>query len=247
MRLKEKVAIVTGASSGIGKGIADMFVREGAMVVYSDLNEEMGKSAVKEMGNHALFMKCDVSDGSQVDKLVKHTVEKFHRIDIMVNNAGIVMGGNVYETGDDAWHKTIQVNLSGVFFGIRAAARYMVEHSIQGSIINVSSVVGSAGIRNNAAYCASKGGVNQLTRASALDLADYKIRVNTIAPGAIVSGMTQDMLKDQAFINLVETNTPLKYVGVPEDIAYGAVYLASDESKYVTGEILYIDGGWAAH
>jgi NAD(P)-dependent dehydrogenase (short-subunit alcohol dehydrogenase family) len=247
MRLKDKVAIVTGASSGIGKGIAEMFVNEGAKVVFSDLNEEQGKKLVEKHGEKALFVKCDVSKSEQVDQLIKATVEKFGRLDIMVNNAGIYENGNSTDATDDNWHRTIEINLSGAFYGIRAASKYMKDHNIQGSIINISSIAGSIGIRDAVAYCASKGGMTQMTRAVAIDLADYKIRVNNIAPGAIISAMTQDRLEDPGFKEWINSTTPLKYVGAPEDIAYGAVYLASDESRYVTGDTLYIDGGWTAH
>lgn len=242
MRLENKVAIVTGASSGIGLAIAQKYLSEGAKVVFSDINE----IDVSQHGDNAIFVKCDVSKSEEVENLIKTTIEKFGKLDVLVNNAGISAGAGILETDDASWDKVIGVNLSGVFYGIRAAAKYMKENNIAGSIINMSSILGKVGLQEAISYCASKGGVVQLTHSSALDLAPYKIRVNAVAPGFIKTNMTKDYLADENFKKMVESNTPLGFVGDPEDIANGALYLASDESRYVTGEVLYIDGGWTA-
>jgi NAD(P)-dependent dehydrogenase (short-subunit alcohol dehydrogenase family) len=242
MKLENKVAIVTGASSGIGKAIAEKFVSEGASVVFSDINE----CDVSRFNDKAAFFKCDVSKSSEVDNLIKECVDKFGRVDIMVNNAGIGSLGDSLTMTDDVWHKTIEINLSGVFYGIRAAGRVMKEKGIKGSIINMASILGTVGFNGALAYCASKGGVNQLTKTSALELSKLGIRVNSIAPGFIKTNMTKGVQEDNNMRHIIEGMTPLGYMGEPDDIANAAVFLASEDSKYVTGLILYVDGGWTA-
>ncbi|MFA7254075.1 MAG: SDR family oxidoreductase [Patescibacteria group bacterium] len=242
MRLKNKVAIVTGASSGIGKAIAEDFIKEGAKVVYSDINDPKDFTGTDK----ALFIKCDVSNSGEIKDLIKSTADKFGRIDIIVNNAGIGSLGGILDTDDETWHKTIEINLSGVFYGMREAAKYMKENKVKGSIINMSSILGKVGFAGSISYCASKGGIVQLTHAGALDLAPFEIRVNAIAPGFIETNMTKGVLENDQFNQLIKSSTPLGHVGNVEDIANAAIYLASDESEYTTGEIIYVDGGWTA-
>lgn len=242
MKLENKVAVVTGAASGIGLAIANLFVAEGAKVIYSDLNQ----GDLKLDSETASFFKCNVANSSELDNLVKAAVDKFGQLDIMVNNAGISSLGGILETTDEGWGQTMQVNLFGVFYGARAAAKLMRDKGIKGSIINMSSILGQVGFSGALAYCATKGGVVQLTHAAALDLAPLGIRMNAIAPGFIVTNMTKGILEDQNFKKVVESNTPLGYVGEPNDIAQAALYLASSDSKYVTGTVLYVDGGWTA-
>ncbi|MFO7807462.1 MAG: SDR family oxidoreductase [Candidatus Moraniibacteriota bacterium] len=245
MRLESKVAIVTGGASGIGKAIGEEFLKEGAKVVFSDINE--GENLINEENeDRAEFIKCDVSDANQVKHLVEETANRFGQVDVMVNNAGIGSSKNVLEETDEDWEKTLKINLFGVFYGVKAAANHMKDHHINGSIINMSSILGKVGLENAVSYCASKGGVVQTTHASALDLAPYEIRVNAIAPGFIKTKMTEPVLENDDFRNMIESNTPLGHVGETKDIAKAAVYLASDESKYVTGEVIYVDGGWRA-
>jgi NAD(P)-dependent dehydrogenase (short-subunit alcohol dehydrogenase family) len=242
MKLENKIAIVTGASSGIGKAIAEKFVLEGASVVFSDVNE----CDVSRFSDKAIFVKCDVSKSIEVDSLIQSCVDKFGKVDVMVNNAGIGSLGDALTMSDDVWQKTIDINLSGVFYGIRAAGRIMKEKGIKGSIINMASILGSVGFNGAISYCAAKGGVNQLTKGSALELSKLGIRVNSIAPGFIKTNMTKGVQEDENMNNLIEGMTPLGYMGEPEDIANAAVYLASDDSKYVTGSTMYVDGGWTA-
>ncbi len=242
MRLEGKTAIVTGAASGLGHAMATAFNREGARVVYSDI-EDIPEFTPSE---NAEFIRCDVSDSQSVKALIADAVDRFGSLDIMVNNAGIGSLGSITDTDDDNWKRTIDINLSGVFYGTREAALYMKEHSIKGSIINTSSILGRVGLAGALSYCASKGGVVQVTHAAALDLADLNIRVNAVAPGFIKTQMTEQVREDEAFNSMVVSNTPLGAMGEPDDIANAAVYLASDESRYVTGEILYVDGGWTA-
>jgi len=164
----------------------------------------------------------------------------------LVNNAGISGHGGILDCTDESWKKTIDINLSGVFYGTNAAAKAMKATQSEGSIINMTSILGIVGFPGAIAYCAAKGGVSNLTRASAQDLASSKIRVNAIAPGFIETNMTKDMIADEASSKVIKSNTPLGHVGNTNDIAQAALYLASDDSMYVTGAILPVDGGWTS-
>ncbi len=241
MRLKNKIAIITGAASGLGKAIAEMYLKEGARVVLSDINPYLDK-----LPEEARFFKADTSKKEEVEALVEFTLKEFGSLDIIVNNAGIGSLEEIAEMSDETWEKVISINLNGVFYGLRAAAAYMKEKKIKGSIINMASILGQVGFSGAGAYCASKGGVNQLTRTASIELASHEIRVNSIAPGFIKTSMTKGIQEDEASNSYIEANTPLGHMGEPNDIAYAAVYLASDESKYVTGSVIYVDGGWTA-
>jgi len=239
MKLENKIAIVTGSSSGIGKAIAERFIKEGAKVVFSDINE----IDISQYGDNAIFKKCDVSKSNEVDELVSVCLEKFGGLDIIVNNAGIGTMADITNLSDEEWQKVIDINLSGVFYGARAASKVMKQG---GSIINMSSILGSVGFASTVAYCAAKGGVDQITKAGALDLSKKGIRINSIAPGFIKTNMTKGLQEDEAYSNFINSMTPMGRMGEVDDIASAAVYLASDDSSYVTGLTLYVDGGYRA-
>ena len=246
MRLKDKVAIITGAGSGIGKASALAFAREGAKVVVADWGEATGQETVeliKKQKGKAIFVKVDVSSSSDVENLVKQCLAAYGQVDILFNNAGIVKMGALHETSEQDWDQVINVNLKGVFLCSKAVIPQMLKQG-QGKIVNTASIAGLVGFDQLAPYCASKGGIIALTREMAIEYAPKKINVNCIAPGVIKTAMTKDMLNDPATAQGFAAGTPYPRLGEPEDIALAAVYLASDESDFVTGEVLVVDGGW---
>ncbi len=252
MRLEEKVAIVTGSSSGIGRAIANVYGKEGAKVVVADIQKEPregGKPThekIKEEGGEAMFIKTDVSSEEDVDRLVEKTIDQFGQIDILVNNAGIFHQEKIHESDPENWKKLIDVNLNGTYLCTKKVIKHMLGNDIEGNIINISSIAGTVGYAESPAYCASKGAMTNLTRELTIDYADEGINVNTISPGVIKTEMTDDFLSDPDMKAFMEQNTPYKRLGEPEDIAYAAVFLASEESNFINGEDLLVDGGWTA-
>lgn len=246
MRLQNKIAIITGAGSGIGRAIALAFVKEGARVVVADYSEQGGKETIEQIekeNKEAIFVKTDVSRAIDVEQMVKTCMAKFGRVDILVNNAGIYKTYNLHEMPEEEWDKIINVNLKSVFLCSKAVIPEMLKQG-KGKIISTASIAGLVGFAQSGAYCASKGGIIALTREMALEYAPKKINVNCIAPGVIKTAMTKDMITDPATKQSLESSTPYPRLGEPEDIAMAAVYLASDESDFVNGEVLVIDGGW---
>jgi NAD(P)-dependent dehydrogenase (short-subunit alcohol dehydrogenase family) len=245
--LENKVAIITGAGSGIGKAAAQLFAKEGAKVVISDINETNGNSAVEEIkknGGNAFYIKADSSKPEDNEALVKQTIEKYGTLDIAVNNAGI--GGPLGATGEypiDGWKKVIDINLSGVFYGLRYQIPAMLQKG--GSIINIASILGSAGTKFSPAYVAAKHGVVGLTKAAALEYADKNIRINSVGPGYIKTPLVINSLDKSALDALVGLH-PIGRLGEAEEIAELILWLASSKSSFVTGGYYPADGGYLA-
>jgi len=245
MRLKDKVAIITGAGSGIGRMTALIFAKEGAKVLVADITNEGQKTAeeIKETGGSAIFVKTDVSKTVEVNEMVETCLKEFGQIDILVNNAGIVRFSKFHETSEQDWDETMAVDLKGVFLCSKAVLPEMIKRGA-GKIINISSIAGLVGFNELGAYCAAKGAIIALTREMALEYAPLKININCIAPGVIKTAMTKDMLADPQTKQFLESSTLYPRFGEPEDIAYAALYLASNESDFINGEVLVVDGGW---
>jgi 3-oxoacyl-[acyl-carrier protein] reductase len=246
-----KVVIITGAGGGIGSGMARVFAQNGAVVVVNDVNVANGEKVAKELrtaGGRASFIRADVSNKAEAQAMLDQTVAQFGQVDVLINNAGINIAmkdrGPIHEFPDEAWEKILKVDLDGVYYCSKAALKYMVPAKY-GKIINIASIAGSVPLRNQCAFVAAKGGVIQLTRAMAVELAPHNINVNVILPGStMVPGMVESGLYADANFKSIMSHIPMGRPGTPQDMAYGALYLASDFAGYVTGAELVIDGGW---
>jgi NAD(P)-dependent dehydrogenase (short-subunit alcohol dehydrogenase family) len=246
MKLSDKVAIVTGATKGIGLACAQEYAKEGAKVVLSGRTESLGEAAAQEIltaGGDAIFVRCDVSQKAQVDALVRATVGHYGRIDILVNNAGVNHSAHFFDTTEDDWDWVMGVDLKGTFLLSQAAARVMVDQGIPGVIVNMSSVMAVLALADQIPYCAAKGGVNQLTKAMALALSDYGIRVNAIGPGPVLTELMQRVVNNKEKEVELLSRLPIGRIAECEEIARVAVFLASDDSSYFTGQCIYPDGG----
>jgi glucose 1-dehydrogenase len=245
MKLKNKVAIITGAARGIGLACAGRFIAEGAKVIITDVLDDAGSAEAKRMG--ATYLHCDVSKSGDVKTVITAVVKQFGGIDILMNNAGISISGDFLEISEADYDKVIDINLKGSFLMLQACAREMVAQVAAGkpagSIVNMSSVNDTLAIPSIVSYCVAKGGVSQLTRATSIYLAPYGIRVNAIGPGSIMTDMLKSIVSDRSAMNRVMSRTPMARIGEPSEIASIAVFLASDDSSYVTGQTIYADGG----
>jgi NAD(P)-dependent dehydrogenase (short-subunit alcohol dehydrogenase family) len=248
MKLNDKVSIVTGSGSGIGRSIALKFASAGAKVVVSDINEDGGTETLDKIiksGGQASFFKSDISKADQVENLVKATVDEYGGVDILVNNAGIVDETPTLEVSEEIFEKVINVNLKGSFLTAKKVLPHMLKKG-KGKIVNIASIAGLVGFEGLAPYCASKGGIIAMSKALASEYASKGININIIAPGIIKTDMTKEMLNNEEVKKGMEASTPYIRLGEPEDIANGALYLASDQSDFVNGEVLAIDGGWTS-
>jgi NAD(P)-dependent dehydrogenase (short-subunit alcohol dehydrogenase family) len=242
-RLKNKIAIVTGAARGIGLACAKRFIAEGAKVVLADIDEREGHAAAKTLGETARFIRCDVGNAKEVAALIAEAEKTFGGIDILVNNAGIVHGADFLEVSEADFERVLRVNLKGAFLVAQAVAKNMVARKKSGAIVNMASINSSVAIPNQIPYSVSKGGLLQLTRAMALSLAPHGIRVNAIGPGSIMTDLLKSVGSDKEAKRRILSRTPLGRIGAPEEVASVAAFLASDDASYITGEIIYVDGG----
>jgi glucose 1-dehydrogenase len=248
MKLENKVAVVTGGAHGIGLAIAKRYVAEGASVVIADIDRGAGEAAASALGHaKCRFIATDVGDARAAENLVAETCRAFGNVDILVNNAGIIHGAEFLDLKEADFDRVLRVNLKGAFLVGQAAARRMVDQikagGPPGTVINMSSINAEVAIPNHTPYCVSKGGLAQLTRVMALALAPHGIRVNAIGPGSIMTDILKAVATDREAKRRLLSRTPLGRIGDPDEIAAVAVFLASDDASYITGQTIYADGG----
>jgi len=245
MRLKERVAIITGGSRGIGRAIARALAREGAHVAIVGQDKARAEALLPEirsLGGRGLAFAADVASVAHIEAAVRAVMAEFGRIDILVNNAGVAAGKPPLELAEADWNRLIDVNLKGVFFFCQKVAPIMIEQG-RGKIINTTSMLAEIGAPRMAHYCASKAGVKLLTKGLAIDLAPYGIQVNAVGPGTVETDLNRHVLAIPREREWRLERIPMKRLGLPEEIAAAVVFLASDEAGYITGQSLYVDGG----
>jgi NAD(P)-dependent dehydrogenase (short-subunit alcohol dehydrogenase family) len=250
MRFAKKVAIVTGAGNGIGLAIARAFAAEGASVVIADINAaagELAAAALADTGGQALAVPTDVSDEAQVARMVAAAVARFGQVDILVNNAGVVAHKLLIEMDRDTWDRQIDVQLTGPFLVSKHVARHMIDRGVGGRIVNISSVSALMGRVKGGAHCASKAGLTLLTKVLAMELGQYGITVNAVAPGLVETPAQQEEMNlSSAYKNRYLQELPTGRLGQPSDIANAVLFLASDESEWISGQLYVVDGGLMA-
>ncbi|MEM8647690.1 MAG: SDR family oxidoreductase [Pseudomonadota bacterium] len=237
------VALITGAARGIGFACAEAIAETGARIVVSDIDADGCRKAADELGSGAVAKPCDMGEPEQITALFDEIEADVGPVSILVNNAGIARPGPFLETTLEQFQSVLNVNLTGAFLATQRAAKTMIAHQIEGAVVNMSSINAVVAIPQIAAYCASKGGVAQLTRAAALALAPHNIRVNAVGPGSIDTEMMASVNANPEAMAMVMSRTPLKRVGTPREIADVVAFLASDKASYITGETIYVDGG----
>jgi NAD(P)-dependent dehydrogenase (short-subunit alcohol dehydrogenase family) len=248
--LEGKVALVTGGTSGIGRHAAVLFAKAGAKVVVAGRREPEGKETtdlIRAAGGDGLFVKVDVSKASEVDSLIRSTVEKFGRLDVAFNNAGIEgVWASIIRQSEEDWDRTIDINLKGVWLCLKYEIRQMLKQGGGGAIVNMASIAGQMGLAGAAAYCASKHGVIGLTKAAALEVARNKIRINAVCPAVIETPMADRLYSDPAVHKFVLGFHPIGRFGTPEEIAEAVLWMCSDRASFMTGQSLVLDGGFLA-
>jgi 3-oxoacyl-[acyl-carrier protein] reductase len=243
MRVKDKVVIITGSGGGIGKETALLFAKEGAKVVVADVNEKGGTETVeniKKAGGEAFFAKLDVSSRDQIKQVVKETIAKYGKIDVLINNAGIIQDALVVKMTEEQWDKVININLKGPFNCIQAVVEQMINQG-SGVIINISSIVALYGNVGQTNYAATKAGLIGMTKTLAKELGKKGIRVNAVAPGFIYTPMTASV--PEKILEMMKEKTPLRRLGKPEDVANTLLFLSSDEASFINGAVISVDGG----
>ena len=237
------IALITGGAQGIGYACAEAIAEDGARIVVADRNADGIAAAAEKLGDDAVSMVCDMGDPVQITRLFDKIEKDVGTVSILVKNAGIALLGDFFETSLEQFQQVINVNLTGSFLALQRAAKSMIASGIEGAIVNMSSVNAQVAIPSIAAYCASKGGIMQLTKAAALALAPQNIRVNAVGPGPIDTDMMAAVNADPAAMQMVMSRTPLKRIGSPREIGDVVAFLASEKASYITGETIYVDGG----
>jgi NAD(P)-dependent dehydrogenase (short-subunit alcohol dehydrogenase family) len=249
--MSNKVMIVSGGASGLGRAAAEKFARNGYDIVLIDIDEEKGKRAeqkIKSMGVDAIFCKCDISNNEEVQKAAKLTREKFGRADVLINNAGLEVRGSILQCTEEDWNRLYDINLKGMYYMTKAFATMMIEQG-KGAIVNTGSILGYRTVGERAAYSSSKGAIDTLTRSMAFDLAANNIRVNCVVPGAIDTPLLRGSINDSpdpaATEKFLGSKSVFGRMGTSEEVANVMYFLASDEASFVTGAAYFVDGGWS--
>jgi len=238
-----KIALVTGAAQGIGFACAEAIAETGARMILADINQDGVEAAAEKLGDGAVGMVCDMGDPGQITAMFDKIEADVGPVSTLVNNAGIANPGDFLETTLEQFQSVINVNLTGTFVALQRAAKTMVAKKIEGAIVNMSSINAQVAIPSISAYCASKGGVNQLTKATALALAPHNIRVNAVGPGSVDTAMMAGVNANPDAMAMVMSRTPMKRIASPREIGDVVAFLASDKASYITGETIYVDGG----
>jgi len=246
MKFKDKVAIITGATKGIGEACAYEFAKEGAKVVVTGRSVDLGEKVVADIktnGGDAFFVRCDIGQKEQIDALIEATVNHYGTIDVVVNNAGVNHSADFFDISEDDWDWVMRVDLKGTFFVSQGAAKVMITQGKGGAIVNISSVMAQLALADQIPYCAAKGGVNQLTKAMALSLIDKDIQVNCCAPGPVLTELMERVVHNEAKHKQLMDRLPIGRIATCEEIARVIIFLASKEAEFLVGQTIYPDGG----